>query len=472
MSTLDFPAWFSYGCYGGLACCMLAIAVNALYTTLRKRGTTRQLAMAIVASVISALLLLPTLLWYNLRFNTRQAALSPLEIGLVLVYIALCGWLLPFSTTAVYCLFTLPRDSHTAGRLPRQRKRTTRTHAVAVPPNPPRRQPGVHAPFVYSSDRPWGWLVYRNGKFAGQELALKRSIVSIGREEDNEVWLDDDTISRYHAELAWEKGQIYLTDADSLNGVSLNGRRIRSSVLVKHGDELEIGGLRFWLKCAQQASADELDDPLLPQLRRVAAHKSAPGNSSPGSQPGMRVPAKPTVALNQERELARSNAQAEQVPAQRELSPDIAGMETIELTKRPPAGSERSAGLCLIRGGGMAGRSFALDRPLLTVGRGPGSDVVLPEASLSPVHLQFSRQPDGDYVRDLSGQANSQINGLPLKAPRLLFAGDVIALGNIQLEYALLPEMQTVSIPLTSPEPEKPLHLPFQLRLPSKEPGV
>lgn len=468
-NTLDFPTWFSYGCYGGLACCMLAIAVNALYTTLRKRGTTRQLAMAIVVSVVSALLLLPALLWYNLRFGTQQAALSPLEIGLVLVYVAFCGWLVPFGTSAVYCLFTLPRDSHTAGRLPRQRRRTTRTRAVAVSLNPPRRQPGVHAPFVYSSDRPWGWLVYRNGKFAGQELALKRSIVSIGREEDNEVWLDDDTISRYHAELAWEKGQIYLTDADSLNGVSLNGRRIRSSVLVKHGDELEIGSLRFWLKCAQQASADELDDPLLPQLRRVAAHKSAPGASSPGLPPGARPPAKPTVALNQERELTRSNVQPEQTPVAREMSPDIAGMETIELTKRPPVRSERPTGLCLIRGGGVDGRSFALDRPLLTVGRGPGSDIVLDDASISPVHLQFARRPDGDYVRDLTSHASSQINGLPLKAPRLLFAGDVIALGNVHLEYTLLPEAQTVSIPLVAPQPEEaPLHLPFQLRLPSK----
>ena len=447
---------------------MLAIAVNALYTTLRKRGTTRQLATTIVASVISALLLLPALLWYNLRFTIQQAALSPLEIGLMLAYVATCGWLLPFGTTTAYCLFTLPRDSHTAGRLPGQRKRTTRTRTVAVSINPPRRQQGVPAPFVYSSDRPWGWLVYRNGRFAGQELALKHSIVSIGREEDNEIWLDDDTISRYHAELAWEKGLIYLTDADSLNGVSLNGRHIRSSVPVNHGDELEIGGLRFWLKCAQQASADELDDPLLPQLRRVAAHKGDPGNSFPGPQPGTRPPARPTVALNQEQEVIQHSEQPGQVSVRREMPPDIAGIETIELAKRTPLLSERPDGLCLIRGGEMDGRSFVLDRPQLTAGRGPGSDIVLQDASIAPIHLQFSRQFDGDYVHELTGHAASQVNGVPLKMPHLLCVGDVITLGDIQLEYALLPEAQTTALPLTSPQPAAPLHLPFQLRLPSK----
>src|SRR2546425_8390951 len=94
-SNVDFPTWFSFGCYSGLACCMFAIAVNALYTSLRKRGTTRQLAGAIVTCVISALLLLPVLIWFNIRFNVVQAAIPVAEVEVALIYVALCGWLLP-----------------------------------------------------------------------------------------------------------------------------------------------------------------------------------------------------------------------------------------------------------------------------------------------------------------------------------------------------------------------------------------
>ena len=39
---VDFPIWFNIGWYGGLTCCMFAIATNVLYSALRGRGRTRQ----------------------------------------------------------------------------------------------------------------------------------------------------------------------------------------------------------------------------------------------------------------------------------------------------------------------------------------------------------------------------------------------------------------------------------------------
>src|SRR6266487_5197353 len=253
---------------------MLAFGNNALYTTLRKRGTTRQLAGAIVACVLSALLLLPAILWYNIRFSSVQAAISVIEITLMLVYVALWGWVLPLSVSTSYCLFTQPRDSNTSGRIPRQRshrKRTTRGNAIAGAVPLPRRQPGMPAPFVFGEDIPWGWLVHRSGRFQGQKLALNRTVVSIGREEDNDIWLDDETSSRYHAELAWDAEQVYITDCDSLNGVLLNGRRIRGTLVIKSGDLVEIGSHRFIFEIAERpVSLAEQDDPLLHHPRRLS----------------------------------------------------------------------------------------------------------------------------------------------------------------------------------------------------------
>ena len=207
-----------------------------------------------------------------------------------------------------------------------RKKRGPRPSAPEMHIHPPRRQPGIAAPFVYNAATPWGWLEYRNGNFLGQELALKRAIISLGREADNEVELDDDTISRYHAELAWQHGQVYVTDNNSLNGVLLNGRRIQASMPVKNGDLLGVGAHLFLMKYAQQPlSLDDMDDPLLKYIRKPDAHTNRSGVYPPLSQPttGARL-AGPTRAL----------APGQAAASPRNL-PDITEQETSEVTSLP-----------------------------------------------------------------------------------------------------------------------------------------
>ncbi|MGB8347301.1 MAG: FHA domain-containing protein [Ktedonobacteraceae bacterium] len=257
---------------------MCAIAVIALYTALRRRGTTRQLAAVIVVCVVCALLLMPALLWGSASFVAGQAALPAAEVTVSLVYVSLWALFVPLSVTVAYCLFTQPRISTASIQMPRQR--TTRVNPARVVA-PPRYQPGVEAPYVYSEDAPWGWLVYRGGRFQGQRLALKRAVITIGRGEDNDIWLDDDMASRHHAELAWADGQVYVTDANSLNGVLVNGKRIRGSATLDQGSMVEIGSHHFVFEVAAPPNAGQ-DDPLAHHARITP---SAPGWSQENETP-------------------------------------------------------------------------------------------------------------------------------------------------------------------------------------------
>jgi pSer/pThr/pTyr-binding forkhead associated (FHA) protein len=129
---------------------------------------------------------------------------------------------------------------------------------------PPRYVSGVMPPFVFGAENPWGWLEYCSGNFQGQRLALKRAIITLGRAEDSDIWLDDDMASRRHAEVAWEKSVAYLTDCDSLNSTRLNGRRVRGSVPLSSGDIIEIGTHRFLFLLAEQKTATtDQYDPLV-----------------------------------------------------------------------------------------------------------------------------------------------------------------------------------------------------------------
>lgn len=458
---------------------MLAIAVNALYTTLRKRGTTRQLAGAIITCVISALLLLPVIVWYNTRFSSTQVTISVVEVTLALIFVALCGWVLPLSVTTIYCLFTQPRDSNTSARIPlqlNQHKRTTHGNAVTEAVSLPKRQPGVLAPFVFGEGNPWGWLEHRSGRFQGQKLALNRFVISIGREEDNDIWLDDETASRYHAELAWDAGQVYITDCGSLNGVQLNGRRIRGTLVIKNGDLVEIGSHRFVFEIAERPiELAEQDDPPLRHLRRPSI---SPETGFPDKGRRLaRANAVPTRPIEEETPFESDSLKLDRTalqlpgstpgeintePGDPDTSHDAMGFNPIT----PPVLLQRPGSLCTICNGGMAGRSFLLDRPVLTIGRSSECDVVIQDDSISAQHAQFLCQANGDYMQDLSGQNGTTVNGEHLNGLLLLQKGDFINMGNVRLEYTFIPEAQTSSLPMSVSA--YPPSSPGPLRLPSK----
>ena len=262
---IDFPTWFHAGWYGGLTCCTFAITTNVLYSTLRGRGRSRQLARVIIICIISALLLLPAIIWFNSRFTAQQATLSVFEISGILVYIALCGWVVPLGTTGLYCFFALPRSyTTTVSKLAHTQSSTTTYQ-------PPRYQPGVEIPFVFSEEIPWGWLEYYSGSFHGQRLALKRAIVTIGRDENCDIWIDDEMASRHHAELAWDNGHVYLTDCDSLNGVLLNKRPVRGTTTLASNDMLQVGTHCFvFVLTERQEVLVPQDDPLSRHTWRYA----------------------------------------------------------------------------------------------------------------------------------------------------------------------------------------------------------
>jgi len=64
--------------------------------------------------------------------------------------------------------------------------------------------------------------------------------ISIGREEDNDIRLNDDRVSRFHAKIQEDAGRIILTDLDSTNGTRVNGHPVRMRVL-QLGDQILFG---------------------------------------------------------------------------------------------------------------------------------------------------------------------------------------------------------------------------------------
>ncbi|MEZ6057829.1 MAG: FHA domain-containing protein [Planctomycetaceae bacterium] len=64
--------------------------------------------------------------------------------------------------------------------------------------------------------------------------------VTIGREEENDIRLNDERVSRFHVKIQEHAGQVILTDLDSTNGTRINGHPVRLHIL-QLGDQILIG---------------------------------------------------------------------------------------------------------------------------------------------------------------------------------------------------------------------------------------
>jgi len=74
----------------------------------------------------------------------------------------------------------------------------------------------------------------------GRIYARLPTPVSIGREVDNTIQLNDDRVSRFHAKVQDDNGSVILTDLDSTNGTRVNGHPVQIRVL-QAGDLVTIG---------------------------------------------------------------------------------------------------------------------------------------------------------------------------------------------------------------------------------------
>jgi hypothetical protein len=91
-------------------------------------------------------------------------------------------------------------------------------------------------------------LVIKKGPDAGMSFTMDRETITIGRHPESDIFLDDITVSRRHAEIKRSGGSYTITDMGSLNGTYLNRERIESCPL-KNGDEIQIGKYRMLFFC-------------------------------------------------------------------------------------------------------------------------------------------------------------------------------------------------------------------------------
>ena len=126
--------------------------------------------------------------------------------------------------------------------------------------------PALNLPVTTTADRPLtkddletiaklsdhtALLISTRGAVSGSRYLLDEDKVSVGRDPEADILLDDSTASRAHAVFIRKDGVFHVKDAGSLNGTYVNRTRVDDAVL-HNGDEIMIGKFRlvFFTKSA------------------------------------------------------------------------------------------------------------------------------------------------------------------------------------------------------------------------------
>lgn len=87
-------------------------------------------------------------------------------------------------------------------------------------------------------------LLVQKGPNAGARYLLNSDCVTVGRNPDNEIFLDDVTVSRKHAQFLRNGKSFLVQDSGSLNGTYVNGELAEKTDLI-NGDSVQIGKYRL-----------------------------------------------------------------------------------------------------------------------------------------------------------------------------------------------------------------------------------
>ncbi|HZU93708.1 MAG TPA: FHA domain-containing protein, partial [Microbacterium sp.] len=101
-------------------------------------------------------------------------------------------------------------------------------------------------------------LLVRSGALAGARYLLDTDVTTVGRHPEADIFFDDVTVSRRHAEITRSGSSFEIIDQRSLNGTYVNGERVDRAAIAD-GAELRVGKFRlnFFASPLDRAAAND-----------------------------------------------------------------------------------------------------------------------------------------------------------------------------------------------------------------------
>jgi len=237
--------------------------------------------------------------------------------------------------------------------------------------------------------------------FEGKILAVKgleEKEISIGRDPDNDIMVDNLAVSRKHARITHTSGQYMVEDLDSANGIRVNGVTVKRSPLYP-GDEIMLGKHLLVFD-----TADRLKAALSGEEFARPAQGSAWQTSTVVKAP------QPPEELEREESAAQSAYEMPALDGKYAVRVELDGREV---------------------------GNYLLKKKVTCIGRLAENDIVIDNIGVSRLHAKIIVEENGQVYIEDQGSANGvKVNGLPLQRSPL-YPGDEVQILKHTLRFEL-----------------------------------
>ena len=229
--------------------------------------------------------------------------------------------------------------------------------------------PGHGADFV-NPGNPQSTISFKSGPRAGDTMNLGRSSLTVGRSPDNDIVIDDPTVSRTHARITLDGGHFTVEDLNSTSGTQVDGRKAERFAVMP-GSVMRVGNSEFVLNNVQ----------------------------SEYKNPGLGFSSTPHA--------------------------DVGATQNIKQ-------SSSSFNWLVGQSGGVIGESFKLDQGITMVGRESTNHVVVDDHYMSRQHAMVKVDGSETYIFDLGSISGTMVNGKDIGGGELSL-NSVIKIGETEL---------------------------------------
>lgn len=92
-----------------------------------------------------------------------------------------------------------------------------------------------------------------------QSLEVRADTIHIGRSPENDIQIDDSSVSRKHLMVRWKLNKPFITDLESRNGTLVNGKRIQSGHEIEVKEGIPVGIGKTVISLGKECKDDKLD---------------------------------------------------------------------------------------------------------------------------------------------------------------------------------------------------------------------